>query len=137
MNYTRENGTHYFGQCEKCGKELKAVKANCSKDPIGYKTNHLVMCSCGESSWFVKTPKKPNPILVERENHEDDDQVKCPKCKSNQLHAENRGFGLTKAAVGGFILGSPVGLLGGLVGSKKVMITCIKCGHRWQAGKQN
>jgi tellurium resistance protein TerD len=27
------------------------------------------------------------------------------------------------------------GLLGGFVGSKKVMITCLKCGKQWEAGK--
>jgi tellurium resistance protein TerD len=35
--------------------------------------------------------------------------------------------------MGGFLLG-PVGLLGGLIGSKKIMITCLKCGYKWQAG---
>jgi len=64
---------------------------------------------------------------------EEDDTIKCPKCRSSQVTANNKGFGLGKAAVGGLLLG-PVGLLGGLIGSKKVMITCLKCGHRWQPG---
>ncbi|TYQ14669.1 UNVERIFIED_CONTAM: tellurium resistance protein TerD [Acetivibrio alkalicellulosi] len=62
------------------------------------------------------------------------DEIKCPKCGSNQITAGNKGFGLGKAAAGGILLG-PVGLLGGLVGSKKVMITCLKCGSKWEAGK--
>jgi len=61
--------------------------------------------------------------------------IKCPRCRSTQLHAGNKGFGLGKAAAGGVLLG-PVGLLGGLIGSKKVMITCLKCGYKWQAGKR-
>lgn len=63
------------------------------------------------------------------------DEIRCPKCGSTQIVAGNKGFGLGKAAAGGLLLG-PVGLLGGLIGSKKVMITCLKCGHKWEAGKR-
>lgn len=61
--------------------------------------------------------------------------LRCPKCGSTQLHAGDKGFGLGKAAAGGLLLG-PVGLLGGMIGSKKVMITCLSCGKKWQAGKR-
>ena len=64
-----------------------------------------------------------------------DEQIRCSKCASTQLTADNKGFGLGKAAVGGLLLG-PVGLLGGLFGSRKTMITCLKCGYKWQAGKK-
>jgi len=60
-------------------------------------------------------------------------EVKCPSCGSTQISAGNKGFGLGKAAAGGILLG-PVGLLGGLVGSKKVMVTCLNCGKQWKAG---
>ena len=63
------------------------------------------------------------------------DEIRCPKCNSNQITAGNKGYGLGKAALGGFLLG-PLGLMGGLLGSKKIMITCLKCGHKWEAGKQ-
>lgn len=63
------------------------------------------------------------------------DSIKCPKCGSIQITAGNKGFGLGKAAVGGAILG-PVGLLGGLVGSKKIIVTCLGCGNKWGVGKQ-
>ncbi len=59
--------------------------------------------------------------------------VTCPKCGSEQIAANKKGFGLGKAAAGGFLLG-PVGLLGGLLGSGKVMVTCLACGHSWAAG---
>ena len=62
------------------------------------------------------------------------DQIKCPKCRSTQLTANKKGFGLGKAAAGGLLLG-PVGLLGGVMGSGKVKITCLKCGHEWKPGK--
>jgi len=61
--------------------------------------------------------------------------LKCPRCGSSQLHAGKKGFGLGKAAAGGLLLG-PVGLLGGVIGSKKVMITCLSCGKKWKAGKR-
>lgn len=61
--------------------------------------------------------------------------IKCPKCRSTQIMAGNKGFGLGKAIIGGLAAG-PVGLLGGVIGSKKVMITCLKCGYRWEAGKR-
>jgi len=65
---------------------------------------------------------------------EEDYAVRCPKCNSNQITANNKGFGLGKAAIGGLLLG-PVGLLGGVIGSKKIMINCLKCGHRWEPGQ--
>lgn len=64
----------------------------------------------------------------------ENDEIRCPKCNSNQISAQNKGYGLGKAAVGAVVLG-PVGLLGGLVGSKKTVIVCLKCGHRWSPGK--
>jgi hypothetical protein len=59
--------------------------------------------------------------------------VRCPHCRSTQITANTKGFGLGKATVGGVLLG-PVGLLGGLIGSRKVKITCLKCGHSWAPG---
>jgi len=62
-----------------------------------------------------------------------EDQVKCPRCSSTQITANKKGFSLGGAALGGILLG-PVGLLGGLAGSNKVKVTCLKCGHSWDAG---
>jgi len=61
-------------------------------------------------------------------------EVRCPVCGSTQISAGNKGFGLGKATAGGLLLG-PVGLLGGLLGSKKVMVTCLNCGKQWKAGE--
>ena len=32
------------------------------------------------------------------------DEIKCPKCGSTQITAQNKGFGLGKAAIGGLAL---------------------------------
>mgnify|MGYP000995342025 CR=1 FL=1 len=71
------------------------------------------------------TPVLANPDIV----------VSCPKCGSTQVSGSEKGYGLGKAAVGGVVTGSPIGLLGGLIGSKKAMVNCLNCGHRWEAGK--
>lgn len=63
--------------------------------------------------------------------YEDEEPVRCPRCRSTQLTANKKGFGLGKAAAGGLLLG-PVGLLGGFLGSSKVKITCLKCGYTWK-----
>ncbi|MDP1859703.1 MAG: hypothetical protein Q8K82_13590 [Gemmatimonadaceae bacterium] len=57
-------------------------------------------------------------------------QVQCPKCGGEQIAGAKAGFGLGKAAVGAVALG-PVGLLGGLIGSKAVRVGCLACGHQW------
>ena len=44
--------------------------------------------------------------------------VKCPYCGSPQVHAEKRGWKLTT----------------GLIGSGKVLITCMRCGKRFKPG---
>ena len=49
----------------------------------------------------------------------DDDKVKCPQCGSEQVHAEKRGWTLQTGAIG----------------SDKIVITCLKCGHKFEPGK--
>lgn len=64
-----------------------------------------------------------------------DNTPKCPKCGSTSIAANQKGFGIGKAVVGAAVAG-PLGLMAGNVGAKKVYITCLNCGHRWQAGKK-
>lgn len=66
---------------------------------------------------------------------ENDATVICPKCKArNAYHASEKGFGFGKAAVWGTIVAWPVGFAAGLFGRKDVVLTCLKCRHKWTPG---
>lgn len=62
-------------------------------------------------------------------------QMTCPKCGSTQLHAGKKPLSLKRAVVGTVLL-NPVGGVIGAVTSKKLVITCMNCGHHWKAGKR-
>ncbi|MGX8711666.1 MAG: hypothetical protein ACQGTM_15645 [bacterium] len=60
----------------------------------------------------------------------------CPKCGSTSLSANKKGFGVGKALLGASAtmltpLG-PLGAVAGNAGAKKVIITCLNCGHQWK-----
>ena len=56
--------------------------------------------------------------------------IKCPICDSMSIAIGQKGFSLGKAAAGGILLG-PLGLLGGLIGRKKIEIVCQACEYKW------
>ena len=58
----------------------------------------------------------------------------CPKCGSDQLTANKKGFS-GKKAVAGAVLTGGVGLLAGTIGSNKVKITCLSCGNEFKPGE--
>lgn len=43
----------------------------------------------------------------------------CPKCNSTEIHAEKRGWSF----------------LTGMIGSRKIYLTCLSCGHRFKPGQ--
>ena len=57
-------------------------------------------------------------------------EITCPKCGSDQLSANKKGFGVGKAVAGAVLTGG-VGLLAGFIGSRKIYVTCLACGHQW------
>jgi DNA-directed RNA polymerase subunit RPC12/RpoP len=61
-------------------------------------------------------------------------EIKCPKCGSTQLTANKKGFSGAQA-VGGAILTGGIGLLAGTIGSNKIKITCLNCGHQFMPGE--
>lgn len=60
----------------------------------------------------------------------------CPKCGSTSLSAHKKGFGIGKAVIGVAVTVTPLGLMAGNLGAKKVRITCMNCGKQFWAGKQ-
>lgn len=62
----------------------------------------------------------------------------CPKCGSTSLSANKKGFSFVKGAIGGGLgaVVAPVGIVMGLgagnLGSKKLYVTCLNCGHHWK-----
>lgn len=64
-----------------------------------------------------------------------DEPIKCPKCGSTQITANKKGFSGTKAAAGVIIAGG-IGLAAGGIGSNKIIITCLKCGHQFKPGSE-
>jgi tellurium resistance protein TerD len=65
----------------------------------------------------------------------DNNEVKCPKCGSNQITAGKKGFSLGKAA-GGILLTGGIGALAGLHGSNNVEAICLSCGSKWNPAKR-
>ena len=61
-------------------------------------------------------------------------KIVCPKCNSDQITANEKGFSALKA-VGAAAFTGGVGLLAGFHGSKKVIITCLACGNKFKAGE--
>jgi predicted RNA-binding Zn-ribbon protein involved in translation (DUF1610 family) len=62
-------------------------------------------------------------------------EILCPKCGSNQITANKKGYSGKKAAAGVLLTGG-VGLLAGTIGSHKI-ITCLACGHVFKPGDKN
>lgn len=135
MKYLREDSTYYIVSCERCGKEMKVRKFNGSMERAYYVLNFPVSCSCGNMDNKIKDMNE-NIVVnkVQTPKKKEEQFVKCPKCGSTQITANNKGYGMGKA-VGGVALFGAVGLIGGFIGSKKVLVTCLKCGKQWEVGK--
>lgn len=133
MKYWGEDESFIKGECEHCKRVLKIPSSNTLKNSNGFSFDTPIKCFCGSIHSEIKGLGDGfMPSVQTRTNN--DSNIRCPKCTSIQITAGNKGFGLGKAAVGGLLLG-PLGLLGGFMGSKKTMITCLKCGNKWEAGK--
>lgn len=62
------------------------------------------------------------------------EEIVCPECGSNLVRIDKKGFGAGKAFLGG-ILAGPAGLFAGFIGSKKIMVECLKCKHKFPAAE--
>lgn len=129
MYFMGVEGDRFLITCKNCNRTFKYDKKYLvAHDENGCNTNIALSCSCGyvsDGTYFGNY----TPTVSKNSS-----QPHCPRCYSTDFSANKKGFTLGKAAVGGLLLG-PVGLLGGFVGSGKVMVTCLKCGHQWKIGK--
>lgn len=64
---------------------------------------------------------------------QDSAPIRCPKCNSTQVTANKKGFSAGKA-IGGALLTGGIGLVAGAIGSGKIRITCLSCGHVFKPG---
>ncbi|MBC7340886.1 MAG: hypothetical protein H5U02_00270 [Clostridia bacterium] len=133
MELVKRKKHSVLARCEACGKEMEIPYANTLRPHMpAIDLKAAVRCACGEYHNLIVEPENSRTKTAYYQS--EDKPLKCPRCGSSQLHAGDKGFSLGKAVAGGVLIG-PIGLLGGLIGSKKTMITCLKCGYRWQAGK--
>ena len=119
-------------ECDGCGKVYKFSKdyfSNITPNSCVNKVN-LECPNCNNLIQANTKIESKYGSISSRNSSSSNNSVKCPSCRSTQITANTKGFGLGKAAVGAVLLG-PIGLLGGVLGSKKVIITCLNCGHRW------
>lgn len=79
--------------------------------------------------------KPENKKIVDMKETENIKEISCPKCKSTSLSANKKGFGIGKAITGIMLTGG-IGILAGAIGSNKIKITCLKCGHVFDAGQK-
>lgn len=140
-----------YADCEKCGHSIKIPKSLCvNKGKNNYSITQPIKCEkCGnESSEIIEVKEKRESFWKsmrksfnegmkkrdERIRQKASEPIHCPKCGSTQITAGKKGFSVGKAIVGDLVAG-PEGLLAGNIGSNKVIVTCLKCGHTWKAGK--
>jgi DNA-directed RNA polymerase subunit M/transcription elongation factor TFIIS len=57
----------------------------------------------------------------ERLNERAKGPLKCPICNGENIHSGQKGYSFWT----------------GFLGSGKVIITCLNCGHKWEPGKNN
>lgn len=123
-------------KCERCGREIEIPFANTINPYMSsIDLKNVVKCACGEYHNLIIDPKNYRPVTQPPKYYSNNTSIKCPRCGSSQLHSGEKGFSLGKAIAGDVLFG-PIGILGGFIGSKKVMITCLKCGYKWEAGKR-
>ncbi len=80
----------------------------------------------------ISQPLQQN-IQIIQESPKDETQPVCPSCGSKQVSYGKQGFGFGKAIVGGLLTGG-IGLLAGGIGRNKILLVCLKCGHKWKLG---
>ena len=63
------------------------------------------------------------------------DEIRCPRCNSTNLHVDKKGFSGGKALAGVLTVGA-LGALAGTIGSNNIEVTCLKCGKKFNPIKE-
>lgn len=63
------------------------------------------------------------------------EQIICPQCHSDQIHANQKGFNNNRAALGMVIGGALPAITFGALDSGKIVITCLRCAHQFEPGQ--
>lgn len=64
-----------------------------------------------------------------------ENEIRCPRCGSTQVVPKGKGFSTGKALAGGALFGIGGALVGGMLGSGKLELVCLKCGKTWKPKK--
>ena len=106
--------------CPSCGKQILATDRFCGS------------CGVASSATANASSRTENSQLSTRATvttQQNGDTIQCPKCGGTQITAAQKGFSGTKAVAG--MLFVPGGILWGLHGKNKVIVSCLRCGHQW------
>ena len=97
--------------CPNCGMNCKNANfcARCGQNLTGITLNGTLR----------DTTKRPLTKRQMKDAAEATGLAYCPKCFSTSVDSHRRGYSM----------------LWGLYGMNQVMCTCLKCGHKWKAGK--
>lgn len=130
---SQETINKFHALLDSCVSRKEVTCGKCGTVNV-YKTQTQQCSTCGDWLYqYMSAQKKDTPSENYASNNYDSSAIHCPKCRSTQVSAQKQGFGLGKATVGGVLTGG-VGLLGGFIRSRKVYLTCLKCGHRFKPG---
>ena len=117
----------------KIEKMKDAVKVyNTLKTHLGEESEKITLRDLIATKVDVDIKEQPSYTM---ESVQDNNVARCPKCRSTSLTANKKGFSATKGVIG--LAVSPLaGAVVGGAGRNKVIVTCLKCGHQWKAGKK-
>lgn len=136
-NGIRKSGAYYF-LAQECGITSAEAKAILEPVYLAHEGEKISFANSFSAEVNMRGAKEAQAKKEKRElkaSLEESGQVYCPKCLSTSVSANKKGFGIGKAVVGAAAFGG-IGLAAGNLGAKKVICTCLKCGHQWSAGKK-
>ena len=73
--------------------------------------------------------------IADLQQQQYDNVAKCPRCGSAALSVDHKGYSIGKGFIGAALFG-PAGLLAGVLGADKVIVTCLNCGRKFKSGKK-